>query len=118
MMPPQPSPTKPQVAPACMQVRGVQLVEPHCPATPPAPQDWPAAQVPQFSVPPQPSPVVPQPTLSVAQLIGVQLPPPEPHRNAVPPPPQDWPATAQVPQLTVPPQPSPTSPQVAFTIAQ
>ncbi len=36
-----------------------------------------------------------------------------PQTFAVPPPPQTWPGTVQSPQLMIPPQPSPTLPQLA-----
>ena len=116
MMPPQPSPAKPQLALTCAQlVYGVHLGWPQRPATPPPPQVSPATvQFPQFRVPPQPSPIMPQFALSAVHVVGVQVPPPLPQTNGVPPPPQVSPAFVQVPQLTVPLQPSDSSPQLAL----
>src|SRR5262245_5947124 len=112
MIPPQPSPTKPQVAPAAAQVRGVHIGAPHWLATPPPPQVCPAEQVPQLMLPPQPSPIVPQVAPAMAQVILGQDSPVAPHLNGTPSPPQVS-GAAQVPQFTVPPQPSGASPQVA-----
>src|SRR6185312_4626609 len=58
------------------QVVGRQLppsCTPHCPATPPPPQVWPAGQLPQESWPPQPSPAGPQERLCCAQVSGTHF---------------------------------------------
>src|SRR5262245_61048245 len=85
-------------------------------ATPPAPQISPAPQVPQLAVkPPQPSATTPQFAFACAHVRGVHelLPVPPPHVNNVPPPPHVSGAVHE-PQSTVPPQPSPIGPHVAF----
>jgi len=61
MMPPQPSPTEPQVAFACWQVRGTHVLLPHTPGDPPPPHMSPGlVQMPHWRRPPQPSPSGPQ----------------------------------------------------------
>ena len=59
-LPPQPSPTKPQLAFTWAHVLGMQDGAPQCPATPAPPQVCPPTQVPQVTVPPQPSATIPQ----------------------------------------------------------
>src|SRR5206468_2232718 len=74
----------------------------------------------QLSEPPQPSPAGPQPMPTWAQVLGTQPAPPS-GSVPVPVPPQtlDWPpppqlcGVVQVPQLSNPPQPSATGPQLA-----
>jgi hypothetical protein len=70
-MPPQPSATGPQLAPAWAQVLGVQGMPPHTLGLPPPPQVWGAVQSPQLMMPPQPSPMGPQLALTSAQVTGV-----------------------------------------------
>jgi hypothetical protein len=65
---------------------------------------------------PQPSPVVPQASPCVAQDTPVHV-LKSPHWYGVPPPPHVS-DPVQVPQVIVPPQPSPMTPQVALTDAQ
>jgi hypothetical protein len=63
-VPPQPSPTVPQLAFICAHVLGVHGGVPHWLSTPPPPQNCGAVHEPQLRVPPQPSPTVPQFALS------------------------------------------------------
>lgn len=123
--PPQPSATGPQLAPVPAHVRATHALPastaPPVPQTlgrPPPPQVWPAAQVPHINNPPQPSDTGPHVAPAPAQVRATQLPPPGvPHWLARPPPPQVC-GAAQVPHISSPPQPSPTGPQVAPTLAQ
>src|SRR5262249_5064843 len=66
------------------------------------------------SMPPQPSLAGPQSAPRSLHVFGVH---PVPHVCGLPPPPHVWPA-GQLPQSSVPPQPSPIIPQVAPAIAQ
>jgi hypothetical protein len=70
---PQPSLTAPQFAPACAQVRGVQVPWPHTSGVPPPPHVWGDEQVPQSSWPVQPSLTVPQFFPSWAQVRAVHV---------------------------------------------
>jgi hypothetical protein len=76
--------------------------------------------LPQSTVPPQPSGAIPHVAPialhATAAVAGTQAAMP-PHLKWVPPPPQVS-GAVQVPQLRVPPQPSPISPQLALTMAQ
>ena len=74
-----------------------------------ASQALPAGQAPQSSECSQPSPIVPQywPPWNVHD-IGVQLGLPQIPCTFAP---QAWPAGQVLPQSTMPPQPSPTTPQ-------
>jgi hypothetical protein len=117
---PQPSATGPQLARACVQVRGTQRGAPHTLATPPPPQVVPAGQVPHIRSPPQPSATGPQLALALPHVRGTHdrpasAAPPEPHTLARPPPPQVVPA-GQVPHIRRPPQPSATGPQLAAAL--
>ncbi len=74
MIPPQPSATGPQFAPASWQVRGWQLGDPHWFGVPPPPHVALPLHVPQsFVSPPQPSASTPQVAPRSVQLAGVQL---------------------------------------------
>ena len=64
---------------------------------------------PQSMVPPQPSPLIPQVTPSSMQVLGVQ--PLPPHWPGMPAPPQLC-GEVQVPQFSMPPQPSDQNPQL------
>src|SRR5690606_4862297 len=76
-----------------------------------SPQTPPSGHSPQSIVPPQPFPISPQycPPDSVVHEMGVQF-VESPHTFSMPPPPQVF-GGAHSPQSSVPPQPSPTSPQ-------
>jgi hypothetical protein len=78
-VPPQPSGTLPQVAPAPAQVSGVQ----HCPFR----QTWFVAQLPQLIEPPQRLLWSPHTAPIAWQVTGVH----GEQMFAVPPPPQSWP---------------------------
>src|SRR5690348_7204414 len=84
--PPQPSPSGPQVAPACAQVRGTHAATPpHLLGVPPPPQIWVPVHVPQLGVsPPHPSATGPHVAPTDAHVLGTQGPPsvtgtPPPH---------------------------------------
>jgi hypothetical protein len=72
-VPPQPSLTLPQLAPAAAHVTGVQ---PHWFGVPPPPHDSGALHEPQLRAFPQPSETVPQSAPSSAQVFGVHGPTP------------------------------------------
>jgi hypothetical protein len=124
---PQPSPTEPQLTPSAAQVApsdppmGVHAGAPHWLGVPPPPHVWFAGHVPQLSVLPQPSPAGPQPTavppgpafahVRETHVVAV------PHWFGVPPPPHEAPPV-QLPQLSVPPQPSDCVPQLALSAVQ
>ena len=69
IVPPQPSPIRPQVAPTLWQLRGLQLPVPHTFGVPPPPQ-VPVVHEPQLMVLPQPSAIGPQSALAAAQDNG------------------------------------------------
>src|SRR5688572_17141333 len=94
------------------QSLSVFLVQPHLPARPPPPQLCGATQVmSQSTVPPQPFEIMPQ--SPAPQVLGVHC--AVPHLLA---PPQPQVPLAQVPQLSVTPQPSGSMPQSAPAAAQ
>src|SRR5262245_1456778 len=96
---PQPSPTAPQLAPACAHVRGVHEGAPHWLATPPPPQVAGDVQVPHERMPPQPSPTAPQIAPACAHVRGVHG--GTPHWLAAPAPPQ-LAGGAHIPQSITP----------------
>jgi hypothetical protein len=84
---------------------------------PPPPQNCGALHEPQLSSPPHPSPAGPQLNPSCWHVRGTHKVPPSadspslPPQTLNPPPPQYW-GFVHEPQLSVPPQPSPATPQV------
>ena len=64
IVPPQPSPIRPQFAPTLWQLSGVQLPAPHTFGAPPPPHALPDAQDPQLIVLPQPSAIGPHSALA------------------------------------------------------
>src|SRR5580700_2988253 len=115
--PPQPSAAGPQLSPSPAQVFGVHMV-PQAPGTPPPPQVRGAVQVPQSSMLPQLSPAGPQVMPWLAQVVvGTHTPWPQTFGVPGLPPPQVW-GRVQVPQSSMPPQPSPLVPQLTPSAMQ
>ena len=95
-------------------------VQPHTFGVPPPPQVWGGVQVPQFTMPPWQFGIEPQLSGGGHVVISVHVVDVEmetvvvvvlvSHTFGVPPPPQVWGGT-QVPQSSVPPQPSEIDPQ-------
>ncbi len=119
--PPHPSPAGPQLKPWAAHVRGMHAplsMAPHCPFAPPPPQVWSEGHVPHARVPPQPSPAGPHAMFCAAHVVGWQQEPPQTLGLPSSPPPHTWQPTVQVPQSSVPPQPSEGEPQLAPSCAQ